>query len=421
MEREVLPMDIQTRRVVVTGMGVVHALGTDPEIFWKRLAAGESGIRAIVREDFARFPTRIASFVEDFPEEQYLDRKESRSWDRFARFGVWASLHAWKSSGADAAGISPERIGVWLGSGIGGVDTLLRGQLSLDKSDNWRISPYTIPMMIGNMGAALVSMAIKACGPCLTPVSACATGNNAIGEAFLAIREGRVDAAVAGGAEAPIVPVSFAAFNSMRAMSTRNENPSAACAPFAVGRDGFVMGEGAGVLVLEERDAAVKRGAPVLAEIVGYGATADAYHITAPDPEGSHGAAAMGLAARMAGWEPGSVDYINAHATGTPIGDIAETKAIKRFTGPGNRLPVVSATKSSTGHLFGAAGGIEAVISVQALRHACIPPTINLVEADPECDLDYAPLVARSADLRRVLSNGFGFGGHNAVLAFQKA
>ncbi len=414
-------MEIRTRRVVVTGMGVVHALGTDPDTFWSRLVAGESGIRAIEREDFARFPTRIASIVTDFPEDEYLDRREAKSWDRFAKFGVWASLQAWKLSGAASAGYAPERIGVWLGTGIGGVDTLLRGQTSLDKGDGWRISPYTIPMMIGNMAAALVSMAIKACGPCLTPVSACATGNNAIGEAFIAVRFGGVDIAVAGGCEAPIVPVSFAAFNSMRAMSTRNENPSAACAPFAKGRDGFVMGEGAGVLVLEEREAALKRGAPILAEVVGYGATADAYHITAPDPQGTHGAGAMALAAQMAGWEPGTVDYVNAHATGTPIGDIAETKAIKLFTGPGNRLPVVSATKASTGHLFGAAGGIEAIVSVQALRHGCIPPTINLVEPDPECDLDYAPLVARKADLRRVLSNGFGFGGHNAVIALEKA
>lgn len=416
-----MPMERSARRVVVTGMGVIHALGTDAEGFWNAVVAGASGISLITREDFARFPTRIASIVADFPEERYLDRKESKNWDRFARFGVWASLQAWEMANAAHAGVDGDRVGVWLGTGIGGVETLLRAQDSLAKGDGWRTSPYTIPMMIANMGAGLVSMALGARGPCLTPVSACATGNNAIGEAYLAVRDGRVDIAVCGGAEAPIVPVSFSAFNSMRAMSTRNEVPSAACAPFAVGRDGFVMGEGAGALVLEERETALRRGATVLAEIVGYGATADAHHLTSPDPEGREAAAAMGIAAGMAGWEPGSVDYINAHGTGTQIGDIAETKAIKRFTGPGNKVPLVSSTKGSTGHLFGAAGAIEAVIAIQALRYGRVPPTLNLVEADPECDLDYVPLTARDVDLRRVLSNGFGFGGHNAVLAFQKA
>ena len=401
-------------------MGVIHALGTDPDSFWNAVVSGVSGISLIKREEFARFPTRIASFIEDFPEERYLDRKESKNWDRYARFGVWASLQAWENSNAAHAGVKSERIGVWLGSGIGGLETLLRAQDSLAKGDGWRTSPYTIPMMIVNMGSALVSMALGARGPCLTPVSACATGNNAIGEAYLAIRDGRVDLAVAGGAEASIVPLAFSAFNSMRAMSTRNQNPSAACAPFAVGRDGFVMGEGAGALVLEEREGALRRGATILAEITGYAATADAYHLTSPDPEGRAAAAAMVLAAEMAGWEPGSVDYINAHGTGTPIGDVAETNAIKLFAGRGHRIPLVSSTKASTGHLFGAAGAVEAVISIQALRHGRIPPTMNLTEADPECDLDYVPLTARDADLKRVLSNGFGFGGHNAVLAFEK-
>jgi 3-oxoacyl-[acyl-carrier-protein] synthase II len=412
-------MERSARRVVVTGMGVIHALGTDADSLWSAVVSGVSGISLLKREEFARFPTRIASFIENFPEDRYLDRKESKNWDRYARFGVWASLQAWESSKAAQAKVKGERIGVWLGTGIGGLETLLRAQDSLGKGDGWRTSPFTIPMMIVNMGSALVSMTLGARGPCLTPVSACATGNNAIGEAFLAVRDGRVDVAVAGGAEASIVPVAFSAFNSMRAMSTRNENPSAACAPFAVGRDGCVMGEGAGALVLEEREGAQRRGATILAEIVGYAATADAYHLTSPDPAGREAAAAMVLAAGMAGWEPGSVDYINAHGTGTPVGDVAETNAIKLFAG-GHRMPLVSSTKASTGHLFGAAGAVEAVISIQALRHGRVPPTLNLTEADPECDLDYVPLTARDADLKRVLSNGFGFGGHNAVLAFEK-
>lgn len=305
-------------------------------------------------------------------------------------------------------------------TGIGGIETLLRAHDAISGKDGWRSSPFTIPMMIGNIGAGLVSMLLGTRGPCLTPVSACATGNNAIGEAFLAIREGRVDMAIAGGAEAPILPVAFSGFNSMRAMSTRNDNPAGACAPFALGRDGFVMGEGAGILVLEEWDAARRRGADILAEIAGYGTTADAYHVTAPDPEGRGAAAAMLLASDMAGWDRGDVDYINAHGTGTPVGDIAETKAIKLFCGGGHPVPPVSSTKAATGHLFGAAGGMEAIISIQAMRHGLIPPTLNLLQADPECDLDYVPLEAREAKLHRVMSNGFGFGGHNAVLAFSK-
>ena len=408
------------KRVVVTGMGVIHALGSDPDILWSAIASGESGVSAIESEEFARFPTRIAATVEDFPEERYLDRKEAKNWDRFSRFAVWASLQAWERAEAAKAGFAGGRIGVWLGTGIGGAETLLRANDSLARPEGWRVSPYTIPMMITNMGAGLVSMAIGARGPCLAPVSACATGNNAIGEAFLAIRDGRVDAAVAGGAEAPILPVAFAGFNSMRAMSTRNADPKAACAPYSRDRDGFVMGEGAGVLVLEERDVALRRGADILAEIVGYGATADAHHLTAPDPEGREAAAAMRLAAAMAGWTPASVDYVNAHGTGTPVGDIAETKALKLFSA-GGKTPPMSSTKAATGHLFGAAGGIEAILTIQTIRHGLLPPTLNLREPDPECDLDYVPLKAREAEVRRALSNGFGFGGHNAVLAFARA
>ncbi|HUX39583.1 MAG TPA: beta-ketoacyl-ACP synthase II [Rectinemataceae bacterium] len=409
------------RRVAVTGMGVIHGLGTDPDVFWSSVAEGKSGIVAIEGEEFSRFPTRIAAAVTNFPEELYLDRKESKNWDRYARFAVWASLQAWERAKGAERGLDGGRIGVWLGTGFGGAETLLRAHDSLARAQGWRSSPFTIPMMIGNMGAGLVSMALGARGPCIAPVSACATGNNAIGEAFLAIRDGRVDMAVAGGAEAPILPVAFSGFNSMRAMSTRNEAPAAACAPFDRGRDGFVMGEGAGVLVLEDWEGAQRRGADILAEVAGYGSTADAYHLTAPDPEGRGATAAMSQAAAMAGWTAESVDYINAHGTGTPVGDAAETRAVKAFAAGAGRVPPISSTKGATGHLFGAAGGIEAIVAIQAIRHGLMPPTLNLVDPDPECDLDYVPLLAREAALRRVLSNGFGFGGHNAVLAFAKA
>jgi 3-oxoacyl-[acyl-carrier-protein] synthase II len=405
-------------RVAVTGMGVIHALGADPASFWEALVAGRSGLTLLEDPAFTRFPTRLAARVAEFPADRYLDSKEARTWDRYAQFGVYAALQAWAAAGLTVGSAGP-RTGVWLGSGIGGTETLLRAHDSLAK-EGWRSSPYTIPMMIANMAAALVSMKLGATGPCIAPVTACATANNAIGEAFLAIREGRVQRAVAGGAEAPLIPVSFSGFNSMRAMSTRNDTPDHACTPFAAGRDGFLMGEGAGVLVLEEWESAVSRGAPIVAEMVGYASTADATHITSPDPEGRGAGRAMADAAAMAGWSPDQVDYINAHGTGTPVGDAAETKAIRWFLGAAADRTPVSSTKGATGHLFGAAGGIEAVASIFALQTGWLPPTLGLTEADADCDLDYVPLKARKTDPRRVLSNGFGFGGHNAVVAFAK-
>jgi 3-oxoacyl-[acyl-carrier-protein] synthase II len=408
------------RRVAVTGLGVVHALGSDPETFWKSLVDGRSGLGILSDPVFARFPTRVAAQVVNFNPDKYLDSKEARTWDRYSQFGVYAAIQAWTMAGLTLDAPAGDRTGVWLGSGIGGTETLLRAHDAISKGEGWRSSPYTVPMMISNMAAGLISMRLGAGGPCQAPVTACATGNNAIGEAFLAIVDGRADRAVAGGAEAPLLPVSFSGFNSMRAMSTRNETPQAACTPFAAGRDGFLMGEGSGVLILEEWEAAKARGATILAEIVGYGSTADAYHLTSPHPEGAGAARAMALAAEQAGWAPADIDYINAHGTGTPVGDVAETKAIKRFLGAAAGRVPVSSTKGATGHLFGAAGGIEAVASVMALRTGWIPPTLGLTEADPECDLDYVPLKARHTNPSHVLSNGFGFGGHNAVLAFRK-
>jgi len=400
-------------------MGLIHGLGSEPDSFWTAVLEGKSGIASLSDPQFARFPTRLASQIQEFPADRYLDSKETRTWDRYAQLGVYAALQAWEKAGLTGSPAS-ERTGVWLGTGIGGTETLLTAHDSLSRNEGWRSSPYTIPMMIANIGAALVSMKIGAQGPCLAPVSACATGNNAIGEAFLAIRSGLVDCAVAGGAEAPLLPVSFSGFNSMRAMSTRNETPDAACTPFALGRDGFLMGEGAGVLVLEEWEHAYKRGAVILAELAGYGTTADAYHLTSPDPEGRGAARAMQLAVDFAGWSVDQIDYVNAHGTGTPVGDVAETKALHRFLGARAHQVPVSSTKAATGHGFGAAGGWEAVLCVQALRSGWLPPTLGLTQADPECDLDYVPLKARQTNPQRALSNGFGFGGHNAVLAFSK-
>jgi len=414
-------MNTPSRRVAVVGLGAVHALGHDPETLFQRLVAGDSGLGLLDDPDFVRFPTQVASRIGGFPEERYLDPKESRTWDRFARLGVWAALQAWESAGLPLDAPAGPRTGVWLGSGIGGVETLLRAHDTVSRGEGWRSSPYTVPMMITNMAAGLTSMRLGAQGPSVAPVTACATGNNAIGDAFLAIRSGQVDRAVAGGCEAPILPVAFSGFNSMRAMSTRNDRPGGGCTPFAAGRDGFLMGEGAGVLVLEEWESARARGAEILGELVGYGVTADAYHLTSPHPEGEGAARAMAAAAAMAGWSPGQVDYINAHGTGTPAGDAAETRAIRRYLGPAADRTPVSSTKGATGHLFGAAGGLEAVISILALRTGWLPPTLGLTEADPDCDLDYVPLLARKTDPKRILSNGFGFGGHNAVLAFQRA
>lgn len=414
-------MNSSLRRVAIVGRGVVHGLGTSPSEFGDSLVSGRSGFRRLSREEFSRFPTQIAAPVETWDEGTYLDPKEAKSWDRYAKFGVWAALQAWQEAGFPDDHQAGPRTGVWLGSGIGGVETLLRAHDGLQKSPGWRSSPYTIPMMIANMAAGLTAMRLGASGPCVSPVTACATSNNAIGDAFLAIRSGLVDRAVAGGCEAPLIPVSFSGFNSMRAMSTRNDHPGGGCTPFAAGRDGFLMGEGAGVLVLEEWDSAVSRKATIFAELVGYGLSSDAYHLTSPHPEGEGAARAMQMALDQAGWSVNDVDYINAHGTGTPVGDVAETKAIRRLLGDRASEVPVSSTKGATGHLFGAAGGIEAVAALHALQTGWIPPTLGLSVPDPECDLDYVPLKARKTNPVRVLSNGFGFGGHNAVLAFQKA
>ncbi len=406
------------RRVAVTGMGAIHALGADPESLFKEIIAGRSGISTLEDPELSKFPTKRAAGVSDFPVSSILDTKEIRHWDRYIQFGVYAALQAWESAGFSLE-YEDGRTGVWLGSGIGGIATLVKAQNGITRNESWRCSPFTIPMMLTNMAAGIVSMKIGAKGPCLAPVTACATGNNAIGEAFSAIRVGSVKRAVCGGAEAPLSPIAFSGFNSMKAMSTQEDG--GLCLPFSAGRDGFLMGEGSGVLVLEDWDSAMERGAEILAEVKGYGSTADAYHFTSPDPEGKGAAAAMRSAMDQAGWNPEQLDYINAHGTGTPLGDVAETRAIRQCLGHFSDKVMISSTKGATGHLFGAAGGIEAVIAVRALQSGVIPPTLGLENPDPECSLDYVPCTARKTNPVRLLSNGFGFGGHNAVIALEKA
>ncbi|WP_309121974.1 beta-ketoacyl-ACP synthase II [Paenibacillus sp.] len=408
-----------TRRVVVTGMGVVSPIGSDVTAFGEALAEGRSGITTIHAFDPTGYPTRMAGEVRDFRPEAYMGAKEARVYDRFLQFAVAAAKQAVAASGLDV-GADADRVGVYVGSGIGGIHTLLDNHRQFAERGPKRVSPFMIPMMIGNMAAGQLSILTGARGPTFAPVSACATGNHAIGEAFHAIRAGRADAMIAGGAEAPIHELAFAGFCNMHAMSGRNDDPTRASRPFDANRDGFVMGEGAGILVLEELESARARGAAILAEVAGYGASSDAYHITATDPEGRGAYLAMKAALEDASLRPEEIDYINAHATGTPVGDASETKAILTLFPREDERPPVSSTKSMTGHLFGAAGAVEAVASVLAIRRGLLPPTINYETPDPACALDVVPNVARPAAVNAVLSNGFGFGGHNAMLAFRK-
>jgi 3-oxoacyl-[acyl-carrier-protein] synthase II len=399
-------------------MGVVSPVGNDAATFWASLAAGRSGIRTIDAFDPAGYSTRIAGVVRDFLPEAYMSPKEARQYDPYLQFAVAAAKQALAQSGLDVAA-DADRVGVYVGTGIGGIHTMLGNHRQLLDRGPRRVSPFMIPMMIGNMAAGQLSILTGARGPTFAPVSACATGNHAIGEAFHAIRAGRADAMIAGGAEAPIHELAFAGFCNMHAMSTRGGEPERACRPFDAGRDGFVMGEGAGILVLEELERARARGATILGEIVGYGSTSDAYHMTATDPEGGGAYRAMRAALEDASLRPEEIGYINAHATGTPVGDASETAAIRTLFSDEATRPLVSGTKSMTGHLFGAAGAIEAIATVLTLREGVIPPTINYDTPDPACELDVVPNVARRANVTAALSNGFGFGGHNAVVAFR--
>jgi beta-ketoacyl-acyl-carrier-protein synthase II len=408
--------------VVVTGQGVLCPLGNSVEEFWKRLIAGESGIGPVTRFDTAAYDTRIAGEVRGFNPEEVMDRKDVRRTDRFVQYAVAAATQALKQAGLskDGGGVDPNRFGVIVGSGIGGISTFEEQHRTLLEKGPNRVSPFFIPMMISDMASGQVSILFGAKGPNYCTVSACSSGAHAVGEAFRIIQNSEAEVMIAGGAEAPVTPVSFAGFCSMKAMSTRNDDPTRASRPFDSQRDGFVMGEGAGILILEELEHARKRGAAILAEIIGYGATGDAHHMTAPAPEGEGAARAMRAAIHDSGLPLGEFGYVNAHGTSTPLNDKFETQAIKSVFGDHAAHVAVSSTKSMTGHLLGAAGGLESIICVLALERQILPPTINYEHPDPDCDLDYVPNTARKVEMRAALSNSLGFGGHNVTLALSR-
>ncbi len=407
------------RRVVVTGIGVISPLGNDLEEFWKRLSAGESGIGPVTRFDATAYGTRIAGEVKSFRAEDYMERKDVRRTDLFVQFALAATHQAVRQSAVQDA-VDPDRYGVVVGSGIGGIATLEDQHRQLLERGPGRVSPFFIPMMISDMASGQISIQYGAKGPNYCTVSACASGAHAVGEAFRIIQNGEADVMITGGAEATVTPLSFAGFCSMKAMSTRNDEPARASRPFDSQRDGFVMGEGAGILVLEDLEHAQKRGVKILAEVIGYGATGDAHHMTAPAPEGEGAARAMRAAIEDSGTHPETFGYLNAHGTSTPLNDKFETQAIKSVFGVYANKLAISSTKSMTGHLLGAAGGLETIICVLTLDRQTLPPTINYENPDPDCDLDYVPNTARKVDLRAALSNSLGFGGHNVTLALSR-
>jgi 3-oxoacyl-[acyl-carrier-protein] synthase II len=411
---------VEPRRVVLTGLGALSPVGNTTEEFWSALTQGKSGIGPITRFDASKYPTRIAGEVRGFDETKYVDKKEARRLDPYLKYAIATSVMAVEDAAIDTGKVDATRFGVCIGSGIGGITTLIEGEDVRREKGPDRVSPFVVPMLIINMAAGLVSMRFGAKGPNSSVVTACATGNHAIGDAYKIIQRDDADVMIAGGAEAMIVPLTIAGFCSMKAMSTRNDEPTKASRPFDAGRDGFVCGEGAGIVVLEALEHAVRRDARIYAEVIGYGLTGDAHHMTAPDPEGDGAARAMQMALRDAGVDPSAVGYINAHGTSTPYNDKFETIAIKRVFGEHARKLAVSSTKSMTGHLLGAAGGVEAVATALALHHGLLPPTINYDTPDPDCDLDYVPNQARKVDVEYALSNAFGFGGTNATLAFRR-
>ena len=408
------------RRVAITGLGAVCPIGNDIEKIWDSLMRGESGIKEITAFDPSPFPTKIAGEVRDFDPIAYVSPKDARHMARFAQFAVASTAMALEDSGIDLSKESMERIGVAIGSGIGGIGVIEEQHQILMTRGPKRVSPFFIPSQIPNMASGQVAMIFGFKGPNLCVVTACASGNHSVGTAFRIIQEGEADIMIAGGSESTITPLSFAGFCAMRAMSTRNEEPEKASRPFDLQRDGFVMGEGCGVVVLEEMEHARRRGAKIYAELAGYGATADAFHMTQPDPGGEGAALCMMLSLRDAGMDPSEIDYINAHGTSTPLNDKIETLAIKRVFGDHAYKLAISSTKSMTGHLLGAAGGVELVITVLAMDRGYIPPTINYEFPDPECDLDYVPNHPRKAEIRGAMSNAFGFGGHNACIVLRK-
>jgi len=407
------------RRVVITGMGVVSSLGIGVDNFWNSIKEGKNGISSVTKIDVSNMNCKVAAEIKEFDATQFIDKKEAKRMERYSQYAMAAAKMAVDSSGLDLEKIDKYRFGVIVGSGIGGIETFEdQFKVFLEKGPG-RVSPFFIPMMIANMASGLLAMQFGAKGFNECVVTACATSTNAIGDAFKVIQRGDADIMITGGSEASITPVSFAGFCSMKAMST-NEDPSCACRPFDADRDGFVMGEGSGILILEELEHAKARGANIIAEIVGYGCTNDAYHMTAPAPEGEGGARCMRMAINDAGIRPEDIQYINAHGTSTEYNDKFETAAIKSVFGEHARKLAVSSTKSMTGHLLGAAGAIEAIITALSIKEGFLPPTINYKTPDPECDLDYVPNEGRNADINYAISNSFGFGGHNATIVLKK-
>jgi 3-oxoacyl-[acyl-carrier-protein] synthase II len=407
-----------SRRVVMTGLGAVTPVGNDVPTMWSNLLAGKGGAGPITLFDAAAFKTKFACEVKDFDAGTLIGKKDARRMDRFTQLAVVAAQQALQDSALSVNADNTARIGVYIGSGIGGIGTMEAELRQLITKGPDRVSPFLVPMMLPDTAAGQVAIQFGLRGPNLAIVTACASGNNAIGEAAECIRRGAADVMVTGGAEAGVTPLAVAGFNSMTAISTRNDAPEIASRPFDKERDGFVIGEGAGILVLEELGHALARGAKVYGEVLGYGATADAYHITAPEENGAGAVRAMQVALQQANLQPDQIDYINAHGTSTPLNDKSETQAIKTVLGEAAYRIPISSTKSMTGHLLGAGGAVEAVVCARVLTDALIPPTINYEHPDPACDLDYVPNTARAAAIKTIMSNSFGFGGHNAVLIF---
>lgn len=410
---------MERRRVVITGIGAVTPVGNDAQTSWKNIINGQSGIGPLTRLNPDDFPVKVAAEVKDFRPENFIDRRDARKMDRFTQFAVSASLMAVQDADLTIDDQNSHRVGVWIGSGIGGMETFEKQFQTFLERGYRRVSPFFVPMMIPDMASGQVSIFLGAKGVNSCTVTACATGTNSIGDAYKVIERGDADVMITGGTEAPITRMSVAGFCANTALS-RNPDPETASRPFDKDRDGFVIGEGAGIVVLEELNHALERGAHIYAEIIGYGSTGDAYHITAPAPEGEGGARAMKMAIEDAEISPDDIQYINAHGTSTPYNDKYETQAIKTVFGDHAYKLAVSSTKSMTGHLLGAAGAVEAIFTILALKEGILPPTMNLQNPDPECDLDYVPNEKRDREIMYALSNSLGFGGHNAALVFKK-
>lgn len=406
-------------RVVITGLGAVTPIGCDIDTIWNNAISGVSGIGPVTRVDPEKFPMKVSAEVSDFDFSQHIDKKEARKMDRFTQFAVVSALDALKDADLEITEDIAPRVGVWIGSGIGGMETYQEQFRIFEQKGYRRVSPFFVPMMIPDMASGQVSIITGAKGINSCSVTACASGTNSIGDAFKVIQRGDADIMITGGAEAPITDMAVAGFCSAKALST-NEDPKTASRPFDLNRDGFVMGEGAGVVILESLESAQKRGAKIYAEVVGYGATGDAYHVTAPAPEGEGGVRALNQAIADAGLAPEEIDYFNAHGTSTPFNDKFETMAIKTVFGDHAKKLAVSSTKSMTGHLLGAAGAVEAILTAKAIQEGIVPPTINYETPDPDCDLDYVPNESRKMEVNAAISNSLGFGGHNACLVLKK-